>query len=106
MAFEPLEYSSVHRLFLQSCANHGAMEVPKAIELLTPMVEKFIIASREDDAIPFESPGPDKKALKELVSAINAKIGRFDQKIDFVRYDLDNAEYLVFAYKSEISMNK
>jgi non-structural maintenance of chromosomes element 1 len=49
----------------------------------------------------------DKKVLNVLINTINTKIAPFDQKIQHVKsFDLNDEEYLVFTYKSEISMNK
>lgn len=85
-----MDYSDVHRSFLQAVANMGSISSRDALSLLADA--QMDHESEDDRPI-------DIKNLKEVVGEINSKLYALEQSLNFVYFDENGVEeeYLVFV---------
>lgn len=89
-------YSNVHRGFLQSCASHGVLTESNALKVLTHLVVKHA----PDDPVPVED------QMSKMVTEINARIDRYDQRLIRLEYDPTQTVYYIFANLSDTPLDR
>ncbi|XP_062542589.1 non-structural maintenance of chromosomes element 1 homolog [Armigeres subalbatus] len=89
-------YSNTHRGFLQSCALHGIIAVDHALKILINLSVKYA----PDD------PAPTEDQLHEIVTEVNARIDRYDQRLIRLEYDPTHQDYYVFANLSDTPLDR
>ncbi|XP_065082121.1 non-structural maintenance of chromosomes element 1 homolog [Ochlerotatus camptorhynchus] len=89
-------YSNVHRAFLQSCVLHSIIPTDQALKVLTHLIAKFTP----------NDPPPTEERLLEVVVEINARIGRFEQRVIRLEYDPTLTTYFVFTNLSDTPLDR
>lgn len=114
-----MPYTDVHRAFLQAVSQHGTMSAKQAYKALLAIYAKckfsapsivnkspefsnkiHFISDHDGEEIPTEDQVP------EVVSLINGKLHRYDQKISFVHYDPADMDFYVFCNLIESPLDR
>lgn len=92
-----MDYSDVHRSFLQAVSNKGSVSSRDALSLLVDAQMDY--GSEDDRPI-------DDKSLRQMVGEINSKLYALEQTLNFVYFDNngEEEEHLVFV-SSNLSGN-